>query len=92
MKKEMDGYDRLAIGIVSLAANDYRAVLRGLAAERSVYERRMLLGQKKELERFFLSDYGDFLCYGRGREIMEQLQKEENGRTKRRYPETRRKD
>ena len=78
-KKNPDGYDNLAIGIIKLAAEDYRIVCRGLRRQINDYDRRVLLGAKAELERFFKSEYADILCYGRALEILQRLKEEENG-------------
>lgn len=75
--QELDGYRLLAQLIVSQAVSDYRNLRR--------CERRKRLGEADtlrhhdkviDLERFFVSKYGELLCYGRGNEILERLRKE----------------
>lgn len=70
-----DGYERLAIAIVQTAVRDYRLYRRRLAHANS-YDRPVIEGRLKELENFFLSEYGDILCFGKGAYILELLQQE----------------
>lgn len=72
----LDGYDRLAVGIVQLAAQDYRIIRKCMRSRINDYERATLDEARKEIERFFLSDYGDMLCYGMAKKILEELRRE----------------
>lgn len=69
-KKNLDGYDYLAIAICERAAADYRHELK-LSKKR---------GEKTfgafSIERFFLEEWGDMLSYGQGRRIIEKIKKE----------------
>ena len=56
-----DNYNLLAQAIVELAANDYRELRRN---------------ERENIERFFLSEYGDLLCHGLGEVILEKLKEE----------------
>ena len=66
----LNGYELLAMAVVNQAAEDYRRALKSSA----------LHGGKTTdaiaLERFFLSEWGDLLCFGMGDLILEKLQKE----------------
>lgn len=70
-----DGYERLAIAIVQTAVRDYRLYRRRLA-HANAYDRPVIEGRIKELENFFLSEYGDVLCFGKGAYILELLNQE----------------
>lgn len=66
----LNGYELLAIAIVNQAAEDYRNELK-LSDKQGAKTQGAYV-----LERFFLSDYGDLLCFGMGELILEKLQKE----------------
>lgn len=68
--KHVDGYHDLAIAIVSLACEDYRKELK--ASKREGVKTPECL----RLERFFRSEYGDTLTFGKGKYILSELQKE----------------
>lgn len=70
-----DGYERLAIAIVQTAVRDYRLYRRRLAHANSD-DRPVIEGRLKEIENFFLSEYGDILCFGKGAFILEMLKVE----------------
>lgn len=70
-----EGYERLAIAIVQTAVRDYRLYRRRLA-HANAYDRPVIVGRLKELENFFLSEYGDILCFGKGAYILELLNQE----------------
>lgn len=70
-----DGYERLAIAIVQTAVRDYRLYRRRLA-HANACDRPVIEGRLKELENFFLSEYGDVLCFGKGAFILEMLKVE----------------
>lgn len=73
----MDGYESLALAVVVVAANDYRVIAKCLKDENlPKKDRRYLEGTKREIERFFLSDYGDVLCYGQAKRILNALRSE----------------
>lgn len=63
-----DNYNLLAQEIVELAANDYRELRRN--------ERYSKQWRIHEIERFFLSEYGDLLCHDLGEVILEKLKAE----------------
>ena len=63
-----DNYNLLAQAIVELAANDYR--------ELRMNERYSKQWRVHEIERFFLSEYGDLLCHDLGEVILEKLRAE----------------
>ena len=63
-----DNYNLLAQAIVELAANDYR--------ELRMNERYSKQWRVHEIERFFLSEYGDLLCHDLGEVILEKLKAE----------------
>lgn len=65
-----DNYNLLAQAIVELTANDYRELRRN-ERENECYQRRV-----HEIERFFLSEYGDLLCHDLGEVILEKLRAE----------------
>ncbi len=76
----LNGYELLAMAVVYQAADDYRTELR-----RSEKEGKKTYGALA-LERFFLSDWGDLLCFGAGEIVLQKLQKEfELGRKRRFY-------
>lgn len=68
--REMSGWERLAVAIVELAARDYRK-----AIKQAQKKGRHPVGVRS-IERFFLSDYGHLLTFGRGEEIWRRLKKE----------------
>ena len=70
-----DGYERLAIAIVQTAVRDYRLYRRRLA-HADAYDRPVIVGRLKEIENFFLSEYGDILCFGKGVFILDMLKVE----------------
>lgn len=73
----MDGYESLALAVVVTAAHDYRIIVKCLKDENlPKKDRRFLEGTKREIERFFLSDYGDVLCYGQAKRILKELRSE----------------
>ena len=63
-------YETLAIAIVRAAVADYRKELK--RSKKEGYK----TGEAKAIERFFLSEYGDLLTFGKGKVIMKQIQKE----------------
>ena len=63
-----DNYNLLAQAIVELTANDYRELRRN--------ERYSKQWRVHEIERFFLSEYGDLLCHDLGEVILEKLRAE----------------
>lgn len=63
-----DNYNLLAQAIVELTANDYRELRRN--------ERYSKQWRIHEIERFFLSEYGDLLCHDLGEVILEKLKAE----------------
>ena len=69
---ETKGYEDLAIAIVTVAAEDYRAAYRR-------YKRGDESAKKiiQEIETFFRSEYGDLLCSGKADKILQRLQKEQ---------------
>lgn len=68
--RSIDKYQILAAEIIKLAAHDYRKELirskKGNLKTRECYQ----------LERFFLSDYGQLLSMDKGKYIMEKIQEE----------------
>ena len=66
---QLPGYEKLRIEIVRVAVEDYKAALRSSA----------IMGKKCdkeiELEKFFLSAWGQALCGGYGRYIMGRCRK-----------------
>lgn len=70
MAIEIGGYEALAIAITTRAAEDYR----------KAFKQFIKRGEKPyemySIERFFLSNYGDAICFGYGNVILEKLQKE----------------
>lgn len=73
MNGSFDGnYNFLTQAIVELAANDYRE-LRKNEQENECY---LTQWRIHEIERFFLSEYGDLLCHGLGEVILEKLKAE----------------
>jgi len=67
-----DNYNLLAQAIVELAANDYRELRRD-ERENECYSTQRRV---HEIERFFLSEYGDLLFHDLGEVILEKLQAE----------------
>ena len=67
-----DNYNFLAQAIVELTANDYRELRRN-ERENECYSTRWRI---HEIERFFLSEYGDLLCHDLGEVILEKLKAE----------------
>lgn len=65
------GAEYLARAIILYAVKDYRKALRDY--RKSPYAITRVIA----IERFFLSEYGQLLCYGRGAYIMEQVRREE---------------
>lgn len=63
----LNGYQQLAIAIVSVAAEDYRK--EALKSKHKTYE-------ALAIERFFESDYGELLTFGMASTILEKLRKE----------------
>jgi hypothetical protein len=59
----MDGYIYLAIAVVEQAAKDYRRKMRKH-------------GKAPDIERFFHSEYGDLLCFGKADMVLERLKDE----------------
>ena len=73
----MDAYERLAIGIVTQAAEDYRrAQLRFRRAKPDSDDQLHAIGDIRVLERFFRSEWGNALAFGKGEIILEELKKE----------------
>ena len=65
------GHQDLANAIVIMAARDYRN-----AQKRFKNGDDRALCRIKEVENFFKSKWGDYLCHGKAKEILERLQKE----------------
>lgn len=59
----MDAYKSLAIAIVTQAAVDYRRKMKKY-------------GEAPAIERFFLSEWGNLLCFGEADLILERLKDE----------------
>lgn len=59
----MDGYEYLAIAIVTQAAQDYRREMKRY-------------GTSPDIEKFFLSDWGNLLCFGKADLVFEKLKNE----------------
>ncbi len=59
----MNGYEYLAIAIVTQAAQDYRREMRRY-------------GTSPDLENFFLSGWCDLLCFGKADLVFEKLKNE----------------
>lgn len=73
----MDGYERLAIGVVEQAVNDYRLIKKCLREDTlNDAETKFLEGQISDIERFFKSEYGDVLCFGKAEWILDNLKRE----------------
>lgn len=60
----MDGYEYLAIAIVEQAANDYRSQIKRH-------------GEAPAIEKFFRSDWGNLLCFGKASLVLEKLKNEQ---------------
>lgn len=63
-------YAELAGAVVRMAMSDYKAALKS----KSTKPKR--IAKIRELERFFLSDYGQALSLGRGQELIDLCRKE----------------
>ena len=74
--------ETLAIAIVVQAAKDYEHEL-----QRSKKDGRKT-GEARRLEKWFMSDYGQLLTFGKGEQIMEKIKKEvyDNGNKRRVKP------
>ena len=73
----MDAYEGLAIGIIAQAASDYRrAQWRYRQAKKDSDEQLRVIGDIRALERFFRSEWGNALAFGKGEIILEELKKE----------------
>lgn len=75
---ERHGYEDLAIAIVVVATEDYRAAYRRYKrgderAKREIYD----------IEQFFNSEYGNLLCTGKAKYILRRLQKEQEEKVRR---------
>ncbi len=68
--QHIDGYQLLAIEIVKVAADDYRKEL--IKSKKEKLKTRECC----RLERFFRSEYGQILSMGKGKYIMQKIQKE----------------
>ena len=68
--RSIDGYHLLAIEIIRVAVEDYRKEL--IKSKKQNMKTR----ECYRLERFFRSDYGQMLSFGRGEYIIEKIQKE----------------
>ena len=71
---DSEAYIGLAIAICERAANDYRLLTRGAVGW---WDAGMEEIEKSRIEAFFLSQFGELICFGRGEEIMEKLWREE---------------
>lgn len=71
-----DGYLELANAIVIQAAEDYREYRKNYWFYEDGYEKRNMLAQMKQIEKFFRSAYGDALCRGKGNYIIDTLKAE----------------
>lgn len=71
-----DGYLELANAIVIQAAEDYREYRKNYWFYEEGYEKRNMLAQMKQIEKFFRSSYGDALCRGKGNYIIDTLKAE----------------
>lgn len=76
LKNPDDGYKELANAIVLKAVEDYRALKQPKNYYQSEYDLKVERGRIKQIERFFLSGYGNLLCYGNGEYILEGLRNE----------------
>lgn len=73
----MDGYEKLAIGVVEQAVNDYRLLKKCLVEDTlNDSERNFLESEVKSIEQFFESEYGDVLCFGKAEWILDNLKRE----------------
>lgn len=68
-------YYDLAQAIVLAAVEDYRRLRKSLA-KASDYERPTIRRNLFSIERFFKSEYGDVICLGQAKIILEGLQNE----------------
>lgn len=69
---DFNGYTDFAEAIVRQAVEDYKAIKEG-KIEESKYVNR------KEIEKFFRSKWGNALCYGHGEDVLRILKKEIGG-------------
>lgn len=60
---DFDGYTDLAEAIVRQAVEDYRNISNGYMSENVNHN-------KIEIEKFFLSEWGNALCYGHGEDVL----------------------
>ena len=70
--------EQLAIGIVKQACDDYRSYKRQLTNIRILddYSRIQCKRKIQEIIDFFNSEYGDLLCFGKAKFILEKMEKE----------------
>ena len=69
---DFNGYTDFAEAVVRQAVADYKAIKEG-KIEESKYVNR------KEIEKFFRSKWGNALCYGHGEDVLRILKKEIGG-------------
>lgn len=71
-----EDYERLAIGVVKQAALEYRLIKKAMRIMVGSKDIALLESAKQEIEKFFNSEYGDILCFGKAKLILEELRKE----------------
>ena len=72
-----EAYVALAIAICERAMNDYRLLLRCSDDIDGWWAPDMEEYEKRSIEDFFLSQFGDLISFGHGEEIMKKLWREE---------------
>lgn len=70
------GYEALAIAILNRAVADYRLIAEELTEYMTASKLQYIERQLWELEQFFISDYGNILSRGMGKEIVRRLRQE----------------
>lgn len=77
MVDDVSNYQDLAIEIVRQACEDFKSYKRALKSDYlSDYLRKKTEKKIKEIVLFFDSDYGELLCFGSAKKILEKLQKQ----------------
>lgn len=72
MRKYGDNYELLIAAIIKLAISDYRKAYRNPVKK----TKRKSACTCEEIERFFLSSWGESICMGRNHYIFERLKKD----------------
>ena len=73
----MEHYEELAVAVVKQACEDYRHYSKALQSEYlDDYQKKDIEAKIKEIVLFFNSEYGDLLCFGKAKVILEKLEKE----------------